>query len=94
MFATISKDDVQRSKPCPDVFEAVLAKVAPLGPDEALVVGDSTWDIKAAVKVGLAAIGVRCGGFPEEELRNAGAAAILDGPQELLERYPEWLDAR
>ena len=94
VFATTSKDDVERSKPCPDIFEAALAKVAPLGPHEALVVGDSTWDIKAAVKLRLAAIGVRCGGFPEEELLEAGAATILDGPEELLARYPEWLDAR
>ena len=94
VFATTSKDDVERSKPCPDIFEAALAEVAPLGRDEALVIGDSTWDIKAAVKLGLTVIGLRCGGFPEEELIEAGAAAMFDGPEDLLGRYPEWLDAR
>ena len=94
IFAATSRDDVERSKPCPDIFEAALAKVAPLGADQALVVGDSPWDIKAAVKVGVRAIGVRCGGFPDEDLKEAGAAAILDGPEDLLACYPEWLDAR
>lgn len=93
VFATISKDDVERSKPCPDIFEAALAKVAPLGPEETMVVGDSPWDIEAAARLGLRAIGVRCGGFPEEDLTGAGAALILDDPEELLDRYPQWLDA-
>ncbi len=91
--ATTSRSDVEKSKPCPDIFEAALAKVAPLGPEEALVVGDSTWDIEAAAKVGLTAIALRCGGFPEEDLRRAGAAAVYDDPQELIDRYPEWLRA-
>jgi HAD superfamily hydrolase (TIGR01509 family) len=93
IFAATSKDDVDRSKPCPDIFAAALVKVAPLGPDEVRVVGDSPWDVKAAANAGLKAVAVRCGGFDEEWLRKAGAAAILDGPEDLLARYPEWLNA-
>lgn len=86
------QDDVDSSKPCPDIFEAALAKAGPLAKEEALVVGDSLWDVKAACNAGLAAIAVRCGGFPEEDLRGAGARAIHDGPQALAEAYPAWLD--
>jgi HAD superfamily hydrolase (TIGR01509 family) len=91
--AATTNDDVEHSKPCPDIFEAALAKVAPLGPDEVVVVGDTPWDVKAAARIGIRAIAVRCGGFPEEELRRAGAAEIYDGPKELIARYPEWLGA-
>ncbi len=88
---TTSQDDVESSKPCPDIFEAALGKVAPLGKDEVLVVGDSPWDVKAACKAGLSTIAVRCGGFPEEDLREAGAAGLYDGPEDLLAAYPRWL---
>jgi HAD superfamily hydrolase (TIGR01509 family) len=85
--ATISNDDVERSKPCPDIFEAALARVAPVRPDEAVVVGDSPWDMKAAAKLGLRSIGFRCGGFPDETLLDAGAGALYDGPEDLLRHY-------
>ena len=93
IFAATSKDDVDRSKPCPDIFAAALDKVAPLGTDEVLVVADSPWDIKAAAKAGLKAVAVRCGGFDEAWLKEAGAIAVHDGPRALLADYPEWLDA-
>lgn len=92
VFAVTSNDDVERSKPCPDIFAAAFEKVAPLGKEEVRVVGDSPWDMKAAGNAGLEAIAVRCGGFDEGWLREAGAAAILDGPEDLLARYPDWLD--
>jgi len=82
-----SKDDVESSKPCPDIFEAALKKVAPLRAEEVLVVGDSPWDIKAAKRAGLAAVGFLSGGFSEEVLRAEGAIACYDGPAELLAGY-------
>ncbi len=92
IFAATSKDDVERSKPCPDLFTAAFEKVAPLRKDEVLVVGDSPWDVKAAANAGLRAVAVRCGGFDEQWLREAGAAAIRDGPEDLRERWPDGLD--
>ena len=89
--AATTKDDVEHSKPCPDIFEAALGQAAPATEKEALVVGDSPWDMKAATRIGLKAIGLRCGGFPEDDLREAGAAAIHDDPRGLLAHYPEWL---
>jgi HAD superfamily hydrolase (TIGR01509 family) len=82
-----SKDDVESSKPCPDIFEAALKKVAPLAPDEVLVVGDSPWDIKAAGRAGLKAVGFLSGGFAEAELRGEGAIACYEGPAHLLAAY-------
>ena len=84
---TTSKDDVGHSKPCPDIFAAALEKVAPLGPDEVLVVGDTPYDVEAAGKLGIRTIGVRCGGFPDADLLGAGACALYDGPADILERY-------
>ena len=85
--ATTSKDDVDRSKPCPDIFEAALARVAPLGADDTAVVGDTPWDAEAAGKLGLRTIGFRSGGFPDEALAEAGACELYDGAEDLLARY-------
>jgi HAD superfamily hydrolase (TIGR01509 family) len=82
-----SKDDVESSKPCPDIFEAALGKLAPLGAEDVLVVGDSPWDVKAAARAGLRALGFRCGGFDDAVLREAGACALYDGAEDLLARY-------
>jgi HAD superfamily hydrolase (TIGR01509 family) len=84
-----SKDDAERSKPCPDIFEAALARLAPIAADRAMVVGDSPWDMKAAAKAGLRSIGFRCGGFPDAALIEAGACALYDGPRDLLACYAD-----
>src|SRR5919107_3116801 len=76
-----SSDDAERSKPFPDIFEAALAKLAPLEPDEAVVVGDTPYDAEAARKAGLKSVGVLCGGFPEAALRSAGCMAVYEGAE-------------
>jgi HAD superfamily hydrolase (TIGR01509 family) len=85
--AVTTRDDVQSSKPCPDIFAAAHAKVAPLGPEEVIVIGDTPWDVKAAARAGLRTIGFLSGGFAEQELRQAGAAFIYGGAADLLARY-------
>jgi HAD superfamily hydrolase (TIGR01549 family) len=87
--AVTTSDDAERSKPYPDIFQAALARLAPLKPEEAIVVGDTPYDAEAAVKGGLRPIGVLCGGFPEVDLRAAGCVAIYAGPEDLLRRYEE-----
>jgi HAD superfamily hydrolase (TIGR01509 family) len=82
-----SSDDAERSKPFPDIFQAALAKLAPLGPDEAVVVGDTPYDAEAARKAGLKSVGVLCGGFPEEALRSAGCIAVYEGAADLVRNY-------
>lgn len=84
--AETTSDDAERSKPHPDIFQAALARVrAP--PSEAIVVGDSPWDVLAARRASVRAIGVLSGGFPEDELREAGAIAIYREPADLLARF-------
>jgi phosphoglycolate phosphatase-like HAD superfamily hydrolase len=82
-----TSDDAERSKPCPDIFQAALERISPIGADEAVVVGDSPFDAKAARNANIAAVGVLCGGFQEEQLRQAGCAAVYRDPADLLSKY-------
>jgi HAD superfamily hydrolase (TIGR01509 family) len=92
LAATTSADDVEHSKPCPDIFAAAWEKAqANGGAGTVVVVGDTPYDIDAASRIGLPAVAVRCGGFDEEEL--VRAAAIYDGPTELNRAFPRWLPA-
>jgi HAD superfamily hydrolase (TIGR01509 family) len=84
-----SKDDVDRSKPHPDIFAAALKQLGDVRADEAVVVGDTPWDAKAAGKIDLRTVGVLCGGFPEQELRDAGCFRVYRDPADLLARYDE-----
>jgi HAD superfamily hydrolase (TIGR01509 family) len=85
--AATSADDAERSKPHPDIFQAALGRLAPIGAAEAVVVGDTPWDAEAAGKAGLRCVGVLCGGFPAEDLRAAGCIALYRDPAELLAEY-------
>jgi HAD superfamily hydrolase (TIGR01509 family) len=73
--------DVERTKPHPDLIQAALGKVGREG--RAVMVGDSTWDVKAAAAAGIPTLAVLTGGFSEEELREAGAAAVFESIGEL-----------
>jgi HAD superfamily hydrolase (TIGR01549 family) len=75
-----TKDDVEASKPDPDLVEAALAKA---GTREAVMVGDTPWDVKAAAKAGLETICVVTGGFSDAELREAGATAVYESIEDL-----------
>jgi HAD superfamily hydrolase (TIGR01509 family) len=76
--ATTSRSDVEHSKPSPDIFASALAKVAPSGPDEVVVVGDTPYDVEAARKLGIRTLAVRSGGFSDDDLVEAGAAELHD----------------
>ena len=81
-----SSDDVDASKPAPDLIQVAMEKV---GASSAVVVGDAVWDITAAEKAGLPSIGLLCGGFGEGELRDAGADEVFRDPRDLLEHLDE-----
>jgi HAD superfamily hydrolase (TIGR01509 family) len=83
-----SKGDVDCSKPCPDVFEQALGRVA-VGPERAIVIGDTPYDATAAHRAGLRTVGVLCGGFPEGDLREAGCISIFRDPADLLANYDD-----
>lgn len=82
-----SRDDAKRSKPYPDIFAAALETLDGISAQETIVVGDSPFDAEAAGKLKLRTIGLRCGGFPEDELRKAGCLAIYEDPADLLANY-------
>jgi HAD superfamily hydrolase (TIGR01509 family) len=82
-----SADQVAHSKPRSDVFLAALRTLGSLPPQEAIAIGDTPYDVQAAKKIDLPIIGMLCGGFSEDVLRDAGAIAIFRDPADLLERY-------
>lgn len=84
-----SADDVEQSKPHPDVFEAALGRLSGVAVVEAVAIGDTPYDAEAGSKIGLRTVGVLCGGFPETDLRAAGCIAIFRDPADLLARYEE-----
>ncbi len=73
--------DVERTKPDPDLVNVAIEKVGCEG--AAVMVGDSTWDVKAAEAAGIPTLAVLTGGFSEEELRGAGAAEVFESIGEL-----------
>jgi HAD superfamily hydrolase (TIGR01549 family) len=81
-----SKDDVERTKPHPDAIDAALEKA---GTQDAVMVGDSRWDIEAAANAGLQTVCVITGGWSEQELRDHGAAAVFDSIPHLLEHLDD-----
>lgn len=74
--------DVKQSKPEPDIVHAAIEKA---GGGAAVMIGDSTWDCKAATRADLPSIGVLTGGFSEQELTEAGATIVFDSVEHLRE---------
>ncbi len=79
-------DDVDRSKPYPDIFLAA-AQMAGIPAARAIAVGDSPWDAVSASRAGVRTIGVRSGGFSDDDLHAAGCIAIYDDVAALLAGY-------
>jgi len=80
-----SGDDVQRSKPAPDIFSEAL-KSLKLEAHEAIAVGDTPYDSEAAGKIHLRTIGIT-GFWTDEQLRQAGCIEVFSSPADLLDRY-------
>lgn len=83
-----SAEDADVAKPSPEIVEVALQRAA-VDPSNAVMIGDSVWDMKAATRVGVSSIGVRCGGVPDAELRAAGAAAVYEDPADIVEHLSE-----
>ncbi len=81
-----TSDDAEKSKPHPDIFEAVLERLG-LKPEETVALGDTPWDVQAAGKAGIRTIAVMSGGWTAEELREAGAAEVYKDVEELLAKF-------
>ena len=81
-----TSDDAERSKPDPDILVAALQKSGS-SPEQAIMIGDTPYDIEAAERAGLATIAFRCGGWDDAQLH--GSIAIYDDPRELLDHLDQ-----
>ncbi len=81
-----SAADVEATKPDPDLVRAALEKA---GTRDAVMVGDTGWDCEAAAKAGIETVAVMTGGWSRAELREAGAAAVFESIEELIERLDD-----
>ncbi|HJQ71481.1 MAG TPA: HAD family hydrolase [Blastocatellia bacterium] len=79
-----SSSDAENSKPDPDIVKAALDELG-LAPDEVMMLGDTPYDVKAAARAGIKTIGLRSGGWSDEELR--GAEAVYRDAADLLARF-------
>jgi HAD superfamily hydrolase (TIGR01509 family) len=76
--------DVEETKPAPDLVRSALDKA---GRDaDAVMVGDTPWDVKAAAAAEVETVAVLTGGFSEAELRDAGAVAVFENIEQLRAR--------
>jgi HAD superfamily hydrolase (TIGR01549 family) len=75
--------DVEETKPQPDLVLAALDK---LDTRDAVMIGDTPWDIKAAEKADVPTVAVLTGGFSDDELKEAGAVVVFESIEELRER--------
>jgi HAD superfamily hydrolase (TIGR01509 family) len=80
--AWTTSGDVEQTKPEPDLVKAALERAA-ADPSEAVMVGDTPWDVEAAKRAGVPTITVRTGGFGVDELRESGAVAVFESVADL-----------
>lgn len=83
LWAVTSSEDVETAKPDPGIVEVALRE-AGVPPEQAIMVGDATWDVEAAARAGVASVGVLTGGFSRDELVQAGAETVYDDVAALL----------
>jgi len=84
----VTRDQVKYAKPDPDLFIAAAERLgAPI--ETAMVVGDSIWDMLAAMRCRALGVGLLSGGYGSEELRDAGAIRVYEDPADLLRHIDE-----
>jgi HAD superfamily hydrolase (TIGR01509 family) len=86
----VGADDIEESKPAPDVVAAAVKKLR-LSPAECAMVGDTPYDAWSARDAGVIGMGLTCGGHDERTLRGAGAREVWRDPADLLEHLDEAL---
>jgi HAD superfamily hydrolase (TIGR01549 family) len=84
----VTRDDVERAKPDPDLFLAAAEK---LDADitNSIVVGDSVWDLLAAQRARALGVGLLSGGYGQDELERAGAYRVYQDPEDLFKHLNE-----
>ncbi len=83
-FVTLQTADRHPSKPHPAMLEAALFEAGAM-PQNAVMIGDTAYDMVMAVNAGVRALGVDWGYHTPEELADAGAVAVARNPLHLLD---------
>jgi HAD superfamily hydrolase (TIGR01509 family) len=84
----ITRDDVRRAKPDPDLFTAATSRLN-TNIETAVIVGDSIWDMLAARRARGLGVGLLSGGNGQDELERAGAVRVYEDPADLLRHIDE-----
>jgi len=81
--ALTTSEDVDASKPEPDLVQATLDRIGEV--DRSVFVGDTPYDVEAAARAGMGCIAVLTGGFSRAELTDAGAVLVVESLAELVD---------
>ncbi|SIO29352.1 HAD-IA family hydrolase [Vannielia litorea] len=81
-FISEQVSDHHPSKPHPAMLEAVLRETG-CEPAQAVMIGDTSFDMEMARNAGIAGLGVSWGYHPVDALRGAGAAEIVESAEAL-----------
>jgi HAD superfamily hydrolase (TIGR01509 family) len=84
----VTRDDVQRAKPDPDLFSRAAQRLD-TDIESAVIVGDSIWDMLAARRARGLGVGLLSGGYGQDELERAGAIRVYEDPADLLDHIDE-----
>ena len=84
----VTRDQVARAKPDPDLFLAAADRLG-VAVEHTVVVGDSIWDLLAARRARALGVGLLSGGYGEQELERAGAYRVYEDPADLLAHLDE-----
>jgi HAD superfamily hydrolase (TIGR01509 family) len=83
-------EDVRHGKPHPDLFQLACERLKSSLSDKTTAVGDTPYDAEAAARLGIAAVGLQCGGFSREDLEGAGCVAVFRDPAAFLAGRANW----
>ena len=84
----VTRDQVAHAKPDPDLFIAAVERLG-VAVTDAVVVGDSVWDLLAARRTRALGVGLLSGGYGQDELERAGAYRVYQDPADLLDHLYE-----
>jgi len=84
----VTRDQVAHAKPDPDLFIAAVERLG-VPMTDAVVVGDSVWDLLAARRARALGVGLLSGGYGQDELERAGAYRVYQDPADLLDHLYE-----
>ncbi len=88
-----SSADAKESKPEADIFAAALKKMG-MEPKQAVALGDTPYDAQATGKLGIPIVGLTCGGWKRDDLKDAGCVEVYQDPADLLLHFEESILAR